>query len=102
MLLCRHSLTDNLFIGAINWHINYFKYNYICYKSLLGSCGAIRNTSKFGIKKGVYQTNQGKALIETPNDTILVFSENEKRRILLLLLVLYHNLILRAKNLQLT
>ena len=52
---------------------------YISFIFLLGSCGVIRNTSKFGLKDGVYQTNQGKVLIETQNDTLLVFSENGKK-----------------------
>lgn len=57
---------------------------YISFIFLLGSCGVIQNTSKFGLKDGAYQTNQGKALIETQNDTLLVFSENGKKEVSLL------------------
>jgi hypothetical protein len=49
---------------------------YISFIFLLGSCGFIRNTPKFGLQDGVYQTNQEKVFIETQNDTLLVFSEN--------------------------
>jgi hypothetical protein len=52
---------------------------YISFIFLLGSCGVIRNTSKFGLKDGLYQTNQRKVVIETQNDTLLVFSENGKK-----------------------
>jgi hypothetical protein len=49
---------------------------YISFIFLLGSCGVTRNTPKFGLQDGFYQTNQEKVFIETQNDTLLVFSEN--------------------------
>lgn len=52
---------------------------YFSFIFLLGSCGVIRNTPKFCLLDGVYQTNQEKVFIETQNDTLLVFSENEMK-----------------------
>jgi hypothetical protein len=49
---------------------------YISLIIILGSCSVIRNTPKFGLQDGVYQTNQENVFIETQNDTLFVFSEN--------------------------
>jgi hypothetical protein len=49
---------------------------YFSFIFLLGSCGIIRNTPKFGLQDGVYLTNHENVFIETQNDTLLIFSEN--------------------------